>query len=307
MKLNQLRDVVAVAERGSLRAAARHLGIAQPAITRSIREIEQELGVDLFERHAKGAVLTAMGVAFVRRAMAVQIELRQAKEEIEQLRGMTTGHVSIALSTASNLALLPKALAPFRARFPDILLTVTEGLLPTVEASLLGGALDFYVGPLTEQPVAKDLVVETLFENSRLVFGRKGHPLAGARSLRELVDARWITTTVTVDSRAELGPLFESRGLPKPRVDMRAPSALTMAVAAANSDLLMMLPEQWLAFPGIGEQLVAFELEETLPAPAMCVVRRNRLPLTPAAEFLCDMLRRASAHHVAARATYTGR
>lgn len=301
MKLNQLRDVVAVAERGSLRAAARHLGIAQPAISRSIREVERELGVDLFERHAKGAVLTAMGEAFVRRAMAVQTELRHAKEEIEQLRGMTTGHVSIALSTVPHLALLPKALGAFRARYPDILLTVMEGLLPAALPSLLDGTLDFYVGPLTEEPLAKDLVVETLFQNSRRVFGRRGHPLAGAKSLRDLADASWITTTVTLDSRAELGPLFESHGLPRPRIEMRAPSALTMIVAAANSDLLMMLPEQWLDFPAVRDLLTSFEIDESLPAPTVCVVRRGRLPLTPAADYLCDMLRRASEQHVAAR------
>ncbi|HTP81621.1 MAG TPA: LysR family transcriptional regulator, partial [Alphaproteobacteria bacterium] len=58
MKLSQVRDVVAVAERGSLRAAARHLGAAQPALSRSIHELERELGVPLFERRARGMVLT---------------------------------------------------------------------------------------------------------------------------------------------------------------------------------------------------------------------------------------------------------
>lgn len=66
MKLTHLRDIIAVSEHGSLRAAGRHLGIAQPAITRSIREIEHELGVPLFERHAKGVRLTSMGEVFVR-------------------------------------------------------------------------------------------------------------------------------------------------------------------------------------------------------------------------------------------------
>ena len=70
MKLNQLRDIVAVAERGSLRAAARHLAVAQPALTRSVRDLERELGAPLFERRARGMSLTAMGVAFVRRANA---------------------------------------------------------------------------------------------------------------------------------------------------------------------------------------------------------------------------------------------
>src|ERR1041384_4427354 len=68
MKFNQLRDVVAIAERGSLCAAARHLALAQPALTRSVHELERELGVPLFERRARGMILTPMGEAFVRRA-----------------------------------------------------------------------------------------------------------------------------------------------------------------------------------------------------------------------------------------------
>jgi LysR family transcriptional regulator of abg operon len=302
MKLSHLRDVVAVAERGSLRAASRHLGIAQPAITRSIREIEHELGVVLFERRAKGVTLTPMGERFVRRALAAQSELRQAREEIDQLRGMTTGHVSIALSTASHIALLPGALQPFRNRYPDVLLKVIEGLFPSVDGLLKDGAIDFYIGPLPELPPAKEFTVETLFENTRVIFGRRGHALAGAKSLGELTGAGWITTSVTLNSEAELGPLFERYGLPRPRVEMQAPSALTMIVAAANSDLLMMLPEQWLDFPSTRELLQAFEIDEVLPAAPVCIVSRARLPLTPAAELLADMLRRASEHHVAARA-----
>ena len=68
MKLNSLRDFLAVAERGSLRAAARQLGVAQPAITRNIQELEKELGVVLFERQARGVTLSPMGEVFLRRA-----------------------------------------------------------------------------------------------------------------------------------------------------------------------------------------------------------------------------------------------
>jgi LysR family transcriptional regulator of abg operon len=302
MKLTHLRDVVAVAERGSLRAAARHLGIAQPAITRSIREIERELGVVLFERRARGVVLTPMGEVFLRRALVMQNELRLAREEMDQLRGQTTGRVAIALSTVSHLALLPRALQPFRARYPDVFLHVAEALFPSVEPALKDGSIDFYVGPLAEQPLDKEFAVEILFENTRVILGRKGHPLAGATSLKDLVNARWITTAVTLNTGAELGPVFESHGLPLPRIEMQAPSALTMFIAAANSDLLMMLPEQWLTFPAMRELLQRFTIKEPLPAPAIGIVWRARLPLTPAAEFLCDMLRRASEHHVAARA-----
>src|ERR1700759_3115736 len=122
MKLTNLRDITAVAERGSLRAAARQLGIPQPAITRSIREVERELGVALFERRPKGMVLTPMGELFLNRAITVLGELRRAREEIDQMRGVTGGQVSIALSSAAQIALFPSALPQFRKRYPDVML-----------------------------------------------------------------------------------------------------------------------------------------------------------------------------------------
>ena len=167
MKLTQLRDVVTVAERGSLRRAARHLGLAQPAITRSIREIERELGVSLFDRQAKGMVLTPMGDLFVRRAGAIQDELRRAREEIDQLRGQAIGRVAVGLSTVSHLALLPRALADFRARFPEVMLDISEGLYPTMEIPLTTGKLDFYIGPLPDE------VQQATFFSAGIVTGAK--------------------------------------------------------------------------------------------------------------------------------------
>ena len=101
MKLNQFRDVVAIAERGSLRAAARHLQLAQPALTRSVQELERELGAPLFERRARGMILTPIGQAFVRRASAVLTEVRRARDEAEQLHGGTSGKVVAGLSLAA--------------------------------------------------------------------------------------------------------------------------------------------------------------------------------------------------------------
>jgi len=302
MKLTHLRYITAVAERGSLRAAARHLGVAQPAITRSIREIEHELGVSLFERLPRGVVLTAMGEAFLRRAAAIQNELRLATDEIAQMRGDTTGQVSFTLSSAVQMALLPRVMAPFRARYPDVYQIAREGTFPTAEASLLEGAIDFYIGPLPELPVGGELVVEKLFDNTRLVFGRKGHPKAGARSLSELADAHWIRTLVATDKSAELADVFQHYGLEPPRVEMTAGSTMAIMLAAAYSDLLIMLPVQWLEFVATRELLQPFDIKETLAAPPICIVHRARLPLTPAAEYLADLFRRAAQHHVKARA-----
>ena len=301
MKLNHLRDVLAVAERGSLRAAARHLGVAQPALTRSIQELERELGVPLFERHPTGVVVTPMGELFVRRASAVRSELARAREEIDQLRGKTHGRLSACLSTVPHIALLPYALPSFRARYPDVHLDLSEGLFPTIETALRSGIVDVYVGPPPAEAPGPDLLVEKLFDNTRVILGRKDHPLAHARSLRELIDAQWLSTSVTIKAEEELSPLFAQHGLPAPRLVLQAHSALTMLVAMAYSDLLTMLPVQWTEFALTRDALQRIDVAETLPAPPICIVRRAGLPLTPAGEYFCDMMRRAGAHVKAAR------
>ena len=158
MKLNQFRDVVAIAERGSLRAAARHLQLAQPALTRSIQELERELGAPLFERRARGMILTPMGQAFVRRASAVLTEVRRARDEAEQLAGGTPAKWSPASRSPPHIALLPKALQPFRARYPQVELHLIEGWYPTLEAGLKDGGVDFYVGPRPDQEPSPELI-----------------------------------------------------------------------------------------------------------------------------------------------------
>ena len=295
MKLNTLRDFVAVAERNGVRAAARHLGVPQPTVSRSIHELEKELGVALFERHVKGMRLTPTGQVFLRRAAAVGNELQKAADEVEQLRGATHGRVTLCMSTAPHLGLLPRVLRGFRQRYPDVHLEVIDAVYPLVETALLDRSADFYVGPVP-MTVPGELQVEKLFDNTRVIVGRKGHPLARARSLRDLVNAEWITTSITHKAEEELGPLFSRHGLPAPRLVMRAQSALTFLTALSSSDLLMMLPIQWLQTPLLKETFQQVRVKEPLPAPPVCIVQRTGLPLTPAAEFFCTLLRRAAAH-----------
>lgn len=297
MKLHHLRDVIAVAERGSLRAAARHLGVAQPSLTRSIRELERELGTALFERQATGMTVTAIGRAFIQRASAVQGELRRARDEVAQMQGQAQGSVKVCLSSVPHIALLPEALRPFRSRFPHVHLDIAEGVFPTIEADLRNGSLDCYVGPPPAQPAAEGLLVEKLFDNTRVIVCRKGHPLAKARSLKELADAEWVTASITYRAEEELGPLFAQHGLPAPKLVMQARSSLTFIVTLPHSDLLMILPIQWISSPLIRDAIQVINLAEPLPTPPICIVRRAGLPLTPAAEYFCDMIRRSAARH----------
>ena len=292
MKLTQMRDMVAVVERGSLRAAARHLGLAQPALTRSIGALERELGITLFERAARGMVLTPAGKQFHRRASAVTNEVRRAKEDFEQTDGDMKGTVTVGLSIMPHMGILPEALPVFRRRYPLVRLKIIEGLYPAMEAGLQDGSIDFYLGASPRGEPAGGLVCETLLQNTRTVIGRRDHPLAGARSIKELGKAEWATTTIDFDAATDLNELFAKYKMSPPVITLQTHSALSVIVALSSCDLLAILPAQWNEFPLTRDILQVINIKEKLPAPDIVLIRRPDLPLTPAADHFCDLMKR---------------
>jgi DNA-binding transcriptional LysR family regulator len=167
---------VAIAEHGSLRAAARHLGIAQPTLTRGLSELERELGAALFERRSKGMLATPLGEAFVRRATAILNDVRRARDEFEQLRGNAVGSITVGLSIAAHLWLLPKVLEPFRRRFPKVHLHIIEGFYPTLEQGLQDGSVDFYDEQLDQVPLVNYRVKPQLLHRRPPVRRRRAAP-----------------------------------------------------------------------------------------------------------------------------------
>lgn len=294
VKLTQIRDLIATAETGSLRAAARHLGVTQPAITRSIRELEQELGTPLFERHQFGMQPTATGRIMLERARAVQEELRRAREEIAQLQGEMTGDVRVAMSTIATFALMPQAVRAFRATHPRAVLKFVESLYQPIEAQLLSGQIDFFVGPFSDQGRASRVTSETLFTNRRVVIARKGHRLVGATSIAQLTEAEWVKQALPDrQSEGDFERPFIQAGLPMPNVIMHTTSATATLLAVANGDLLTSVPRQMLDAPVSRDLFAVLPIREDLFAAPICLVRRTDLSLTPLAEFMFDMFRRA--------------
>ncbi len=292
MKLDQLQHMVAIVEHGSLRSAARRLNMPQPALTRSIRALEKDLGCTLFLRASQGMALTPMGRLFHQRASAVVHELRRARDEITQGMGDDQGAVMAGLSIMPHVGMLPRALPAFRARYPGVRLQLIEGLFPDLEERLRTGSIDFYLGAAPRQAPAPGLVVQKLFDNTRTVVCRQGHALARVRSLKALADADWATTSIDYIAEHDLQQLFAQYGLPPPRVMLQARTALSLMVALAHSDMLAMLPVQWSEFHLTRNALHTIKVRELLPAPSVVLVTRQGLPMTPAAEFLCDVLMR---------------
>jgi DNA-binding transcriptional LysR family regulator len=298
IKTHHLRDFLAVVDRGSISAAAKHLGISQPALSRSIRDLERILAAPLLERTARGALLTTLGALFVRRARASVAELVRGQEEVAQHLGAEEGHVTACLSSMSHIALMPGAISKFRLRYPGVRLRIIEGTYLIHESKLLDGTIDFYVGPEPERGAAPGLQPHKLFDSTRWVLARRGHPRAKARSLRELIDADWITTSLTERPEAEFDAIFARHGLPAPRIILQAESALTWITAVATSDMLTLTARQFAGSPMVRPVIERIPVHEAIDSPAIVSVQRSSIPLTPAAQYLSDLLQRESRRQI---------
>lgn len=298
MKLGHFDVLVAISERGSLRGAARQLGMTQPAMTRSIRELERELGVQLFERSSSGVVPTSAGRAVTRHARAIQLEMQRTLEDVERYKGVETGTLSLALSPSAHIAILPRILAPFRRRYPNVRLKITEGLYPALEAAIREGEIDAYVGPVPRDLRSRGLICDALFENPRIIVGRHGHPLAHATSIKELAEACWVTTPVMPDTENEVTAIYAAAGLPAPKIVAQATSGMSIISVVVSSDLLAPVPSEWLSLMAMTQLLVQIPIRESTFAPPICVVRLERTELSPSSQYLNDLIHRVGANHV---------
>lgn len=293
MQNAQLRDLIAVVETGSVRSAARKLGLAQAAVSKNLTALEKSLGVPLLVRSARGVEPTEVGRIVLRRARVVDAELRHLQEEIERYQGERQNLVTIGLSATSEAMLLSTALERFRASMPNTLISVFGGRSSSTIAALREAKIDFAVGPLPTDQSVSDLHAEQLCSSDLGVFVRAGHPAANARDLASLVPYGWLYN-VRQSGEPAIASLMRQRGLPEPTLVAHcdSPSALVGLllqndfVALNSVEALRPLRERGLL------KLLAIDLG--LPPAVQYLLTPTMRPLTTPAAALAAEFRRAS-------------
>jgi DNA-binding transcriptional LysR family regulator len=171
--LHELRHFLAVVEHGTFTAAAKRVGLSQPALSASIRRLEDDVGARLLHRGPAGARLTAAGEALLapaRRALAAVEDGRRAVAEVE---GLQAGEVMLGGGPTACTYLLPPALAAFRAAHPGLRFRLTEAHTPAVLGALRAGRID--LGVVSDgYPVGPGLEVEDWRADELIVVGPPG-------------------------------------------------------------------------------------------------------------------------------------
>lgn len=288
MRLQQLQLLLTLARTGSMRASAVTMNVTQPALTKALKQLEDEFGATLVIRSPKGVRLAPAGEMLAARAATVVREIERAREELLALTQDTQTTLSVGVSPAAALVLAANAISTFQSRWPHVRVHLVDALYPNALEQLRSGELDLALGPLPPAGIGRDLQANALIDSPSVIVAKKGHILCEAKRLDDLVDASWLLSGPLLGPGDPTHLGFEQRGLPSPRVTVQCESFSTLLAVLPSMDTLALVPKRFYEVHGPRMGLVAIDLQEPLPATTVHIFARTDAPLTLPAQRLLD-------------------
>jgi len=290
----RVRAFVALTEQHHMPSVAESIGITQPAVSMAIRQLEDSIGVALFERTARGMIPTLAGEALALRLKRALAEVRHAVAEIAALRGITQGTVTVGALPLGRTRLLPESIAGVVRQHPGLRVATVEGSFETLAASLRAGDLDFILGALRPVEFASDLRGEALADDELAIVGRREHPWARRRKIlhRDLARARWVLPRVNTPTRTLFERALQTRGLPPPDVVVETSDLAVLRGVLLNTDLLTAISPRQLSYELAADllQLLPFPLPDT--RRVIGITRRTDSVAWPGANLLMEEIAR---------------
>lgn len=296
MKLASLQAFVAVLECGSIHAGARKLGVSQPALSKTLRALEDELGVQLVTRTSRGTVATAYGRSFLARAQLVVREVELAREEVEQLKGNLRGSLSISVTPATAIRLLPDSVHAFRQDCPEIKLCISEALQPEAAELVRSNAVELALAPVDRSLPTQEFRMEPLITIPMGVVMRRDHPLASANTISELLSADWLQISPSETLSRTLQRWLDENNVTDTINPVVSCQSLSSAlILMRSSDLLTILPLSLLELPLLSNDFVQVKPTGTNEINNQIgLIYRADSPMTPAAQIMANHIRRVS-------------
>lgn len=290
MKIHQLRALVAIADAGSVRGAARLLNSSPAAVTQNLQCLEETVRMQLVARTSSGVTLTECGQTLLIHARLVVGQMTRAHQAIDAMRGDPRGRLSIAVTAWVAMTFLPETVARFRAQMPDTQLEIFEGLLAIANPRLRDGSLDIYIGRQTPGVASAEFAYRPLFSSSRAVVARQDHPRAESRSLTELLDLDWL---VALDPETEGQvpyKMFAQYDLAAPR-SIHFLHSLTVAIALLKgTDMISIFPWPLVELCAAHDGLCAVPVREQLDDSTVGIITRTGQPSDTASRCFIDCL-----------------
>ncbi|HJW82377.1 MAG TPA: LysR family transcriptional regulator [Acidiferrobacterales bacterium] len=282
LTLHQLNILQAVARGGSFSRASRELHLSQPAVSMQIKQLEESLGLPLFEQIGKRIHLTEAGKEVLTYARAITQQLDELEGVLNRLKGLSGGRLRISVATTANY-FIPSLLGNFSRRFPDVTVTLDVTNRETLLKQLAENTVDLVI--MGQPPAEADVVAEAFMDNPLVVVAPPGHPLAGKKRipLSRIQEETFLVRESGSGTRIAMERFFSERGMKqKTGMEVGSNEAIKQSVQAGLGLGLLSRTtiEQELAL----KRLVVLDIAEFPIMRQWFVVHRRGKRLSAAAE-----------------------
>jgi molybdate transport repressor ModE-like protein len=297
LDVKRMRILKEVADRGSFSAAAEALSYTQSAVSQQIAALEREAGTQLVTRGSRGIRLTEAGEALVRHADAILTRLADAEAELEAIAGLRGGRLRLAAFPTVGATLMPLAIANFRARHPEVELTVKqlepEDSLPLLKMGELDIALTIEPNSIEDDGLESSF----LLDDPMFVALPLNHKLAHKTRVRlkDLTDEAWIGTTDACSCGALVRNHCIRAGGFEPRITFESDDYLAIQGLVAAGVGVAMIPT--LALTTVRDDIIIRDLGTEAPVRTIAAATLPGAQRSPAARAMLDVLTEVSTQY----------
>ncbi len=298
MKFRHLRILAELLETHQVSAAASRLNMTQPTASRLLAEAETIVGVPLYERHPRGIRFTVMGQTLAERARRLLRDLDQTDRELEEMGRGTRGTVNIGAVTGPALEIVLPVIRQARVAHPNIRVNVTVDLSDKLNADLLAGKIDFYIGRLPTDMDPRPYLTRTIGAEPLSLVVREGHPLTHMSSptLGDCLSYDWILQPQGGLLRTTVESYLLGKGYALPDRVLGTSSILLTLALIANSNGIGALARAVARFYanhdglGLGTGIVVLPLADDIRVTPYSLIRFRDLEPAPAAQTMFTMI-----------------
>jgi DNA-binding transcriptional LysR family regulator len=293
MKLQDLNVLMTVVEAGSMGKAAQRLNISQPAISRSIAELEYALRVRLLDRHRQGIEPTEYGRALLDCGVAVFDDLRQGVKNIEFLADPAAGQVRIGCNPLLTASFVCAVVDRLSQRYPRIVFHLVTGGNAALHRELSERNVDLLIARRFGPTAEERLGFEFLFDDSSVVAAGAQSPWARRRRIdfAELLKESWVLPPPGSEIASIAVEAFRANGVDYPRTTVVTDSPHARMSLLATGRFVTILPASVLKFPAIRAEIKALPVHlPTARVPNGIITLKTRT-LSPVAQLFIDCAR----------------
>ncbi|EIX9448295.1 LysR family transcriptional regulator [Klebsiella pneumoniae] len=294
IRLRHLHTFVAVAQQGTLGRAAETLNLSQPALSKTLNELEQLTGTRLFERGRLGAQLTLVGEQFLTHAVKVLDALNSAGQALNRKEGLNNDIVRIGALPTAALGILPTVIGQFHKQQKDITLQVATMNNTMLLAGLKSGEIDIGIGRMSDPELMSGLHYELLFLESLKLVVRTGHPLLQETvTLSRVMEWPVVVSPKGTVPRQNAEALLQSQGCKMPAGCIETLSASLSRQLTVDFDYVWFVPSGAVKDDLRRGVLTALPIATQGAGEPIGILTRVDATLTPGTQTLLSAIRKS--------------